>query len=167
MVAAALANLIWFTLEPVLLGWEAGCVSRDLSEELRGDTDKASSLKSAGQTVALMGLWSPENVQVSYARAALSQQRGGKEALVPSRWGSAWSLHPERLRVRPLGKEPATWGSAVRRAEWAEVRISGHASELCWGLAPTSTPCNAPRDRGSRETPAAADPRSRVGHSVG
>lgn len=148
MVAAALVNLIWFTLEPVLLGWEAGCGSRDLSEELReADTDKASSLKSAGQTVALMGLWSPEKCPGILRQGCPLPTARRKEALVPSRWGSACSsLHPERLRGRPLGKEPATWGSAVRKAEWAEVRISGHASELCWGVAPTSTPCNAPRD---------------------
>lgn len=92
-----------------------------------------------------MGLWSPEKCPGILRRGCPLPTARRKEALVPSRWGSACSSqHPERFRVRPLGKEPATWGSAVRKAEWAEVQISGHASELCWGVAPTSTPCNAP-----------------------
>lgn len=92
-----------------------------------------------GKTVALMALRSPEkNVQVSHARTALSQERVGSKLAVPCRSGSACaSPYPE----------PGLWGrsvrwrvSSARRAEWPEVRISGHASELCWGAVPSSTP---------------------------
>lgn len=60
-----------------------------------------------------MGLWTPEKCPGILRQGCPLPTARRKEALVSSRWGSACSsLHPERLRVRPLGKEPATWGSS-------------------------------------------------------
>lgn len=150
VVAEAVANFIWFYPQASSFGVGSRVCFKGSSRRTQRITlVRLRASKGAGQNSCLNGSQiALKNVQVSHARTALSQKRGGSKLAVPCRSGSACeSPHTEPgLWGRSLGLGLQRSQSGVARG--ADLRSRCRAPLGCSSL--------HARDRGSRGAAGAA-----------